>query len=80
MTAQRRLTGTPTARANNITQATEMLSQPDLQEYKDIFSFFDRDGGGSITAVELGQVFEFMMVIINTSETPITLPWEHLHP
>ena len=60
---KRRLTGTPTARANNITQATEMLSQPDLQEYKDIFSFFDRDGGGSITAVELGQVFEFMITI-----------------
>ena len=40
-----------------------MLSQADLQEYKDIFSFFDRDGGGSITAVEIGQVFEFLITI-----------------
>ena len=37
-------------------QATEKLSKAELQEYKDIFSFFDRDGGGSITSVELGQV------------------------
>ena len=37
-------------------QATERLSKKELQEYKDIFSFFDRDGGGSITTVELGQV------------------------
>ena len=37
-------------------QATERLSTKELQEYKDIFSFFDRDGGGSITTVELGQV------------------------
>jgi len=28
----------------------------DLKEYKEIFSFFDRDGGGTITTVELGQV------------------------
>ena len=27
-----------------------------LQEYREIFSFFDRDGGGTITSVELGQV------------------------
>ena len=39
-----------------ISQATEKLSKAELQEYKDIFSFFDRDGGGSITSVELGQV------------------------
>ena len=37
-------------------QATERMSKAELQEYKDIFSFFDRDGGGSITSVELGQV------------------------
>ena len=27
-----------------------------LKEYREIFSFFDRDGGGTITSVELGQV------------------------
>ena len=27
-----------------------------LQEYKDIFSYFDRDGGGSIGAEEFDQV------------------------
>jgi Ca2+-binding EF-hand superfamily protein len=41
---------------NTQIQATERLSKKELQEYKDIFSFFDRDGGGSITSVELGQV------------------------
>jgi len=37
-------------------QAAETLPDQTLQEYKDIFSFFDRDGGGSIGAEELGQV------------------------
>ena len=35
-----------------------VLELPDevLQEYKDLFSYFDRDGGGSIGVDELGQV------------------------
>ena len=33
-----------------------MLSDEELEQYREVFSFFDRDGGGSITAVELGQV------------------------
>ena len=37
-------------------QAAEKLSPEKLQEYKDVFSFFDRDGGGSIGAEELEQV------------------------
>ena len=37
-------------------QAIEELSAEKLKEYKDIFSFFDRDGGGSIGADELEQV------------------------
>jgi len=40
----------------HINKATEGLSEEKLQEYRDIFSFFDRDGGGTITTVELGQV------------------------
>ena len=40
-------------------EATERLTAKELEEYKDIFSFFDRDGGGSITSVELGQVERF---------------------
>ena len=34
----------------------EELPAEILQEYKDIFSFFDRDGGGSIGAEEFDQV------------------------
>ncbi|XP_023323418.1 neo-calmodulin isoform X2 [Eurytemora carolleeae] len=34
----------------------ETLHADTLKEYQDIFSFFDRDGGGSITVLELGQV------------------------
>ena len=37
-------------------QAIEDLSPEKLKEYKEIFSFFDRDGGGSIGADELEQV------------------------
>ena len=37
-------------------QAIEELSQQKLDEYKAIFSFFDRDGGGSIGADEFEQV------------------------
>ena len=32
------------------------MSQQKLDEYKAIFSFFDRDGGGSIGADEFEQV------------------------
>ncbi|XP_023333074.1 neo-calmodulin [Eurytemora carolleeae] len=32
------------------------MSQDKLDEFKEIFSFFDRDGGGDITSAELGQV------------------------
>merc|ERR1712098_520484 len=38
--------------------ATENLSEEKLQEFKDIFSFFDRDGGGFISSLELGQVMK----------------------
>lgn len=44
------------ARDLEIRQATANLSREKLEEYQEIFSFFDRDGGGSISAVELGQV------------------------
>ena len=37
-------------------QAAEELPPEKLQEFKDIFSFFDRDGGGSIGAEEFDQV------------------------
>merc|ERR1712025_678246 len=43
-------------RENQILNATEGLSEEKLAEYREIFSFFDRDGGGTITSVELGQV------------------------
>lgn len=43
-------------REEEIVKAREGLSEEKLSEYKDIFSFFDRDGGGTITTVELGQV------------------------
>ncbi len=33
-----------------------MLPEDKIQEYREVFSFFDRDGGGTITTVELGQV------------------------
>ena len=32
------------------------LPEEQMEEYREIFSFFDRDGGGTITSVELGQV------------------------
>ena len=37
-------------------EVTVMLPEDKIQEYREIFSFFDRDGGGTITSVELGQV------------------------
>ena len=37
-------------------QAIEELSSDKLAEYREIFSFFDRDGGGSIGADEFEQV------------------------
>ena len=32
------------------------ISEDEMKEYREIFSFFDYDGGGTITTVELGQV------------------------
>ena len=37
-------------------KAIEELPAEKLNEYRDIFSFFDRDGGGSIGAEEFDQV------------------------
>lgn len=37
-------------------EVTIMLPEDQIQEYREVFSFFDRDGGGTITSVELGQV------------------------
>ena len=37
-------------------QIAEELPAEVLNEYKEIFSFFDRDGGGSIGAEEFDQV------------------------
>ena len=34
----------------------ERLAEEDLAKYREIFSYFDRDGGGSIGAEELAQV------------------------
>merc|ERR1719245_613305 len=42
--------------AENIDEVTILLPEEKIQEYREIFSFFDKDGGGSITSVELGQV------------------------
>ena len=49
------------AAANNMQetvgrQIAEELPREILHEYREIFSFFDRDGGGSIGAEELDQV------------------------
>lgn len=41
---------------DQLEEVTVMLPEEKIQEYRDIFSFFDRDGGGTITSVELGQV------------------------
>merc|ERR1712059_31212 len=48
--------GEQLAREEEIKKATAGLSPEKLEEFKEIFSFFDRDGGGSISSVELGQV------------------------
>ena len=37
-------------------KAAEELSQDKLQEYEDIFAFFDLDGNGSIDTDEFEQV------------------------
>ena len=42
--------------AETLEDVTVLLPEEKIQEYREIFSFFDRDGGGTITSVELGQV------------------------
>ena len=41
---------------DKIEDMTINLPEEQIEEYREIFSFFDRDGGGTITSVELGQV------------------------
>ena len=38
-------------------KAAEEISQDKLQEYEDIFAFFDLDGNGSIDTDEFEQVY-----------------------
>ena len=42
--------------AGELDEVTVLLPEDKIQEYREVFSFFDRDGGGTITSVELGQV------------------------
>ena len=41
-----------------------LLSEDKIEEYREVFSFFDRDGGGTITSVELGFVRIFKLAKI----------------
>ena len=40
---------------DKLEEANLNLHEEEIQKYREIFSFFDRDGGGTITSVELGQ-------------------------
>ncbi len=42
--------------AEQLEEVAVMLPDDKIQEYREVFSFFDRDGGGTITSTELGQV------------------------
>ena len=42
--------------AEQLEEVAVMLPEDKIQEFREVFSFFDRDGGGTITSVELGQV------------------------
>ena len=42
--------------AEELEEVAVTLPEEKIQEYREIFSFFDRDGGGTISSVELGQV------------------------
>ena len=48
------------------------LSDDVLQEYKELFSYFDRDGGGSIGVEELGQVMRAFHWNPSESEIKVT--------
>ena len=43
-----------------------------LQEYMELFSYFDRDGGGSIGVEELGQVMRAFNWNLSDSEIKVT--------
>ena len=51
-----------------------ILELPDdvLQEYMELFSYFDRDGGGSIGVEELGQVMRAFHWNPSDSEIKVT--------
>ena len=42
--------------AEQLDEVTVLLPEDKIAEFREVFSFFDRDGGGTITSVELGQV------------------------
>ena len=43
-----------------------------LQEYMELFSYFDRDGGGSIGVEELGQVMRAFNWNLSDTEIKVT--------
>ena len=54
--SERGIAGGSRMDAENLEEVAIMLPEDKIQEYREIFSFFDRDGGGTITTLELGQV------------------------
>ena len=56
MTARKKSVESIAMDKDQLDEVTVLLPEEKLQEYREIFSFFDRDGGGTITSIELGQV------------------------
>jgi len=64
--------------ASKVEMARENLSEEKLKEYKDIFSFFDKDGGGSITSIELGQNYDLWQVMRTFGWNPTELELQEM--
>ena len=47
---------------------TTDLSEEQIAEYKEAFNIFDKDGGGTIEADELREVFDALGVMIMDEE------------
>ena len=56
---------------------THLLSSEEVSEFREIFNLVDRDGGGSITKEELGELMDTLGIDASPEEVDLMIREVH---